>query len=280
MSGIYQASLPTSEPVAVSDALNYCKVFTAVTSPPNAEYTLVQALITAARVYIENATGLMLAPRNYVQSLDCFPFYPYSREPYGQLYGVGALSLYFGYGPILPTPIPPYGQTFNGHLPFEIVLLGNPVTAVDHIEYLDSTGTPQVLKPGQDFTVDMTSFPARVMPMPSSVWPQCSMSANSVQIFFTAGYNQNPTTIETVSDTAGTTESGDTPPTPPEQQTSYTFVTGIPQDLYVAILMLTMHFYENRGAVSGGSGMEIPHGVQAIIDMNKVLDFSVGLSTL
>ena len=71
---------------------------------------------------------------------------------------------------------------------------------------------------------------------------------------------------------------GDTPPTPPEQQTSYTYVTGIPQDLYIAILMYVMHLYENRGTVAGGSAVEIPHGIQAIIDLNKVLDFSLGTS--
>lgn len=278
MAGIIQQTLPSSEPVAISDALNYCKVFTAVADPPNAEYNLVSALLTAARVYIENCTGMMLAPRNFVQSLDCFPFYPYSREPYGQLYGIGALALYFGYGPILPTPIPPYGQNFNGHLPFEIPLIGNPVTAVDHITYLDTTGTPTTLLPGQDFIVDMTSTPARVTPMPGSVWPQCTMSPNSVQIFYTAGYNQTSTEIETVSDTDDTTEEGDSPPTPPDQQTSYTFVTGLPQDLYVAILMMTMHFYENRGAVASGSAIDIPMGVQSIIDLNKVYDFSLGLS--
>jgi hypothetical protein len=202
MAGIVQTTLPSSEPVALADAKNYCKIFTTT------DDTLVGSLITAARVYVENCTGLLLAPRNFVQSLDCFPFYPYSREPYGQLYGVGALSLYFGYGPILPTPIPPYGQNFNGHLPFEIVLLGNPVTAVDHIEYLDINGTPHMLLPGQDFIADMTSTPARILPMPGSQWPQCMMAANSVQIFFTCGYNQVASTIETVSDTDNTTQSG------------------------------------------------------------------------
>jgi hypothetical protein len=272
MAGIYQSSLPTSEPVALSDAKNYCKVF------GTTDDALIGALITAARQYAEDCTGLMLAPRSVVQSLDCFPYYPYSREPYGQLYGIGSLALYFGYAPIYSTPIPPYGQNFNGHLPFEIPLIGNPVTAVDHITYLDTTGTPQTLLPGRDFIVDMTSTPARITPMPGSVWPQSTMSANSVQIFFTAGYNQTASTIETVSDTDDTTEENDTPPTPPDQQTSYTFVTGIPQTLYVAILMLVMHWYENRGTVAGGSAVQIPHGIQALIDTNKVLDFSLGIS--
>jgi hypothetical protein len=272
MAGIVQTSLPTSEPVALADAANYCKVFVST------DNTLLSALITAARQYVEDCTGLSLAPRNYCQSLDCFPFYPYSREPYGQLYGVGSLALYFGYGPIMPTPIPPYGMNQNGHLPYEIVLLGNPVTAVDHIEYLDATGTPQTLLPGKDFIVDLTSFPGRVLPLPGSIWPQCTMAANSVQIFFTAGYNQTASTIETVSDTDDTTEPNDTPPTPPDQQTSYTFVTGIPQTLYVVILMLVSHWYANREMVVAGNATQVPHGIQAIIDSAKVIDFTLGLS--
>jgi hypothetical protein len=272
MSGIIQTTLPTSEPVNLSDAKTYCKVFT------NTDNALMLAMISAARHYAEDATGLMLAPRNFVQSLDGFPYYPYSREPYGQLYGVGSMALYFGYGPIMPSSVPPYGQNFNGHLPFEISLIGNPVTAVDHIEYLDMTGTPQTMLPGRDFIVDMTSTPARVLPLPGGVWPQCTLAANAVQIFFTAGYNSVSSTIETVSDTDDTTEEGDTPPTPSNQQTSYTFATGLPQNAYILILMLTMHFYENRGAVAGGSAIQIPHGVQAIIDSMKVLDFSLGLS--
>lgn len=274
MAGIVQVSLPTSEPVALADAKNYCKVF--VTS----DDTLIGAMITAARVYVEDCTGLMLAPRNFVQSLDQFPYYPYSREPYGQLTGIGSLALYFGYGPITPTSQSAFGQHLNGRLPFEIPLIGNIVTAVDHIEYLDPTGTPQILLPGMDFIADMTSVPARVLPLPNGVWPQCILSANCVQIFFTAGYNQNPSTIETVTDTDGTTESGDTPPTPPQQQVSFTYVTGIPQTLYVAILMLVMHWYENRGTVASGSAVQIPHGIQALIDTNKVLDFSLGITTV
>ncbi len=272
MASLVQTTLPTSEPVALADALNFCKVF--VTT----DNALVASLITAARVYIEDVTGLMLAPRTYCQSLDCFPYYPYSREPYGTLYGVGALSLYFGYGPILPTPIPPYGMNQNGHLPFEIVLLGNPVTAVDRITYIGQDGDPHTLLPGQDFVADMTSFPARVLPLPGSVWPQCTLGANCVQVFFTAGYDTNPTAIETVSDTAGTTESPDEVSSPPQQQASYTFVTGIPQTLYVAMLMLISHWYSNREPVVAGSVANVPHHIDQLIQTNRVLDFSLGVS--
>ena len=194
------------------------------------------------------------------------------------MYGVGALSLYFGYGPIMPTPIPPYGMNQNGQLPFEVVLLGNPVTAVDHITYLGSDGNPHTILPGQDFVVDMTSFPARVLPLPGSVWPQSTLGANCVQIFFTAGYNQDASTIQTVSDTAGTTETPDVVPTPPDQQASSTFVTGIPQTLYVAMLMLINHWYSNREPVVAGSVANVPHHIDQLIQTNRVLDFSLGIS--
>jgi hypothetical protein len=271
--GLTQVSLPTSEPVALADALSFVK------QPSNSsDSTLVSALITAARQYLEDCTGLILAPRNFVQSQQTFPVYPYSREPYGQLYGIGALSLYFGYGPILPTPIAPYGMPVNGNLPFQITLLAGPVTALDHIEYIGADGYPHMLLPGQDFIADLESSPARVTPLPGSVWPQCTLTPNCVQIFFTAGYNQTASTIETVSDTADTTQSGDTPPTPPDQQASFTFTTGIPQTLYVAILLLVAHWYANREIATPGDASNIPHSLQAIIDTNKVLDFGVGVA--
>jgi hypothetical protein len=271
MAGIVQTSLPISEPVSLSDALNFLK------QPTNsADSTLVTTLITAARQYVEDCTGLVLAPRNYVQSLDSFPAYPYSREPYGQMYGVGALSLYFGYGPILPTQMPPYGMQTSGRMPYQITLLAGPVTAIDHIEYVDATGNVQTLLPGQDFVADMQSSPARVTPLPGGVWPQCTLVPNCVRVFFTAGYNANPAATESESDTANTTESPDTPATPSQQPDSITVVVGIPQTLYVAILLLVAHWYANREVATPGVASDVPHGLQAIIDTNKILDFSLG----
>lgn len=272
MAGIFQTSLPSSEPVALADALNFIKQ-----PSGSGDSTLVQMMITAARQYLEDCTGLALAPRNFVQSLDSFPVYPYSREPYGQLYGVGALSLYFGYGPILPTPIPPYGMQTNGHLPFQITLLATPVTAIDHIEFVGQDGNVHTLKPGQDFVADLQSFPARVTPLPGSVWPQCTLVPNCVRIFFTAGYNQTATQTQSESDTANTGQGSDTPPTPSDQPGTVTVEVGIPQTLYLAILLMVSHWYANREIVTPGIATDIPHSVQAIIDTNKILDFSLGV---
>jgi|SRR5580698_2898309 hypothetical protein len=280
MAGLIQTALPGSEPVSLNQALDFLRLPANNTSPLvlTSDEATVELLITAAREYIEDCTGLMLAPRAYVQSLDSFPFYPYSREPYGTLYGVGALSLYFGYGPILPTPIPPYGMNQNGNLPFQIVLLGNPVTAVDRIVYIGTDGEPHTLLPGRDFVADMTSFPARVTPLPGQVWPQCTLGANCVQVFFTSGFATDPTTIETVSDTDDTTQPDDVVPDPPQQQASFTFVSGIPQKLVTAILLLVSHWYFNRDAVVAGNAMQVPHSLQAIIETNKVLDFTLGIT--
>lgn len=280
MAGLVYQTLPDSEPVSLNTMRDFLRLPANNSSPfvPTPDDLTIGVLTTAAREYIEDCTGLMLAPRTVVQSLDSFPFYPYSREPYGTLYGVGALSLYFGYGPILPTPIPPYGMNQNGHLPFEIILLGNPVTAVDRIVYIGSDGESHTLLPGRDFVADMTSFPARVTPLPGAVWPQCTLGANNVQVFFSCGYDTDPTAVETVSDTADTTQSPDVVPDPPEQQASSTFVTGIPRKLITAILLLVSHWYFNRDAVVGGSATQVPHSLQAIIETNKVLDFTLGIT--
>src|ERR1700730_4671161 len=131
MPGIARYSLNTTWPVSLDEMTNFLKLNT--TADDN---LIQQILIPAATVYVENNTGLTLASRDFVQFQDSFPFYPYSKEPYGTLYGIGALSLYFGYGPIMPTPFPPFGLDTGSRLPFQIDLLASPCTKVDHIAYV------------------------------------------------------------------------------------------------------------------------------------------------
>src|ERR1035437_7636830 len=104
MPGICRFSLNTVWPVSLAEMTNFLKINT------TADNALIeQIIIPAATVYFENNTGLVLASRDFIQFADSFPSYPYSKEPYGTLYGVGALSLYFGYGPIMPTSFSPFG---------------------------------------------------------------------------------------------------------------------------------------------------------------------------
>jgi len=271
MPGIVRFSQNTVWPVALDEMKNYLKVTN------TADDDLInKILIPAATIYIEKNTGLTLASRDFVQFQDSFPFYPYSKEPYGTLYGIGALSLYFGYGPIMPTPFPPFGLNTGERLPFQIDLLASPCTNVDHIDYVGSDGQKHTIYPGKDFIVDLMSTIPRVMPLPGSVWPQCTIGGNNVQIFLTAGMqNQDefasPPVIAEVDVVAGS------PPDPPDQILEQKYVNGVPEDLKIAIIMMVSHMYTNRDTVVEGRLVTLPHGLDQIIGLNKVYDHSLGL---
>jgi hypothetical protein len=269
--GIARFSLNTTWPVSLTEAKNFLKINT------TADDDLIQKIIIpAATIYLENNTGLILASRDFVQFQDSFPFYPYSKEPYGTLYGIGALALYFGYGPIVPTPLPPFGLNTGERLPFQIDLLTSPVTNVDHIDYVGQDGQPHTIIPGRDFIADLLSSIPRVCPLPGSVWPQCTIGPNNVRIYLTAGMQNadlfaSPPVIPTDDVTVGS------PPDPPDQIVEQKFVNSVPEDLKIAIMMCIVHFYYNRDAVFSGNAVSIPHGLDAIIGLNKVYNFSLGL---
>lgn len=272
MPGIARFSLNTTWPVSLDEMRNFLKINT------TADDALIQQIIIpAATIYFENNTGLILASRDFVQFQDSFPFYPYSKEPYGTLYGIGALSLYFGYGPILPTPFPPFGLNTGDRLPFQIDLLASPVTKIDHIEYVDLNGNPQTLLPGSQFIGDLMGNIPRVLPMPGGVWPQCTIGANNVKIFFTAGmenynpYDSPPDTVPTVDVTAGS------PPTPPDQLVEQKYVNSVPEDIKIGIMIFASHLYFNRDSVVSGNAVSMPHGLDQLIGLNKVYDFALGL---
>jgi hypothetical protein len=259
MSNVVQVAYPSAEPVSVAEFTNYARIF--VTS----DNTLIGDLITGAREWVEDQTGLSLASRNFIQFEDSLPFVPYGFSGFAY---AGTPSLYFGGGPL--TPYPPFGwnQRVN---PFEIQIKRNPVTNVDHIEYVDVAGYVLTLEPETNFLVDYSGTVCRLSPLPGQPWPQCTPGLGNVRIYFTAGGTQaTPGGIGT-----GTiTETDvDTPPTPPDQDTnSFTMTTDIPRPLKIAIFQLALHWYENRAAVTSGSATSIPHSVDAIIKSYRLLN--------
>lgn len=254
MSTIAEVDFVTTEPVSVAELKNFVKVF--VTS----DDTLCGDLITGARQYVEDLTGLALASRDYIQFEDGLPCIPFGFSGYAYS---ASQNVYFGGGPF--TPFPPMGWNPRVN-PFEILLLRNPVTAVDHIDYVGLDGTTYTLLPDQDFVADMISTPARISPLPGQRWPQSLMGTNNVRIYFTAGAG-GPTNIETVTDTAA--------PTPPEQLTStFNRTCAIPRALKVAIMQLAAHWYVNREPVSAGQASSVPHSLDQIIRSYRVLNMS------
>jgi uncharacterized phiE125 gp8 family phage protein len=121
-----------------------------------------------------------------------------------------------------------------------IKLFAPPAIDVLSIVYIDANGNVQTLDPGT-YTVDTASEPARIFPNPGLTWPPTAYVPNAVKMTFVAGYNTNPSS------------NGD-----------------IPNALYVAILMMTAHMYENRGEV----GAEMPEFIKSLLYSQKVMDES------
>lgn len=250
MAGILEVSLVAQEPVSLAMAKNFLKINT------SKDDGLIGGLISAARLYCEGCTGLYLASRNFVQYRDALPTFPFLPNPYSPY-------VYpFGYPLVTNYPLWNYGGA-QPMKPMDMALMAWPVTAVDHIEYLDLYGDSQKLEPDEDFIVDLASMPARISPCENQTWPMTAPVANALQIFFTAGFGPVPTSETTPGDT----------PEPAELPTP-TFLSGIPQTLILAIMQLVNHWYFNRDlAVAGGAGV-VPHHLQALIDQQRVFNWN------
>lgn len=252
MSGIVQQTLPTAEPITLAAMKSWLKINT---SKDDAD---ISALITAARTYLEDATGLFLAPRTFAQYLDGFPSFPYIPG-YGL---VPSISSGFPFAWNYPTA--QQGTWMARRNPFEVHLAAWPVTAIAKVTYIAASGNPTDLTPGEDFIMDLVSRPARISPLPAATWPISLLFTNSVGIFFSAGFDPDPTTI---------TDETVTVPTPPEQIAETKFVSGIPETLKVAVRMLVSHWYFNREPVTAGGAASVPHSVDQLIQLNRIFNF-------
>jgi hypothetical protein len=254
-----QISYASTLPISLTEAKNFLKVDSDVTD----DDALITLLIQSVVQHVENVTGQSLASKNYILFLDRFPGFPYLDSAYTPLFG--ALPFYFGF---FAQPSFPPSATLagTGQLPFIIPVDKTPVTAVSQIIYIDASGTSQTLLPGRDFVVDLGSEPARIGPLPGGRWPLGMVGLSVVQVYFTAGYTA---TVDT--DSADVTITG--APNPPEQTTEFKFVTSIPADLKLAMLLLISDAYANREPNVAGAVGRIPT-LDAILAANTHWDFS------
>lgn len=205
---------------------------------------LITGLIQAAREVAEVYTGRALAQRTFVQVLDSHPYYTDTIQ--SQLaYPPSYYSL-----PRYSTTLWNYSQMIK--LPF------SPVLSVQSMIYIDANGNAQTLHQDTDFILDRTTEPARIFPLPGQYWPADLYVANAVEINFTAGYDPNATATDT-HNVSGS---------PPDQQPTSTIVTGVPQSIRTAILMLVAYWYENRGAG------DVPQSIQTLLYANAIIDFA------
>jgi hypothetical protein len=249
-----QLHLPTAEPITRAFAKNFCKIPAAVTQDDE----LFDLLISSARTYAENATNLSLVPKQYVLFLDEFPSFPFIGGAYAPLFG--SFPFYFGAGPVTNFPTAsPLQETER--LPYVIPLSHSPVIDVTKIIYIDQAGDEVTLNPGADFVVDLGTEPARVGPIPGGRWPIGIVALSSVQVYYSAGYDVDPTAIT------------DKTYTGTSQTNNFKFASGIPADLKVAMLMLVADAYANREPNVSGAVGRVPT-VDNILMANRAWDYS------
>lgn len=124
----------------------------------------------------------------------------------------------------------PPGPAFQ--LPF------GPVQSVESITYTDTDDAPQTVA-SIDYEIDAISVPSQVVLTYGSSWPTARSSTGSVRVRYITGYS-----------------------TPGESPQVYP----LPKMARAAILLFLGHLYENREAVTVGSLVELPLGVQSLLD--------------
>jgi hypothetical protein len=270
---------PIVEPVTLAFAKQHLRVdFTD-------DDTLITAYITAARQYCEKYTRRAFFTQSWLRTLDYFPLW-YSQN-----------------GTVNPAYRAdwPYYADFWARITIDLPM---PRTiSVTNITYVDSLGNLNTLPPDA-YDVDTTSMPARIVPSQGSYWPTVmTYQPGSVRINFVAGsYVQTVTeTFSVPSTTPYTYAPLQSPVTAvnsivddSQNAVPYTLQNGIltfqaasagasytlgyqvgciPQTIVMAMLLLVAHWYEHRESASELNLKNIPLGVNALLDTEKLLVF-------
>lgn len=153
---IVQITAPASEPITRAEA----KVYLRLDDDLTADDTLIDTLISAARLYAEAYCSRSFITQQWRLVLDSFP------NP--QAFGV------------------PYGRPW-GIPPQAIQLERGPVQSVDSVKYLDMGGTLQTM-PASQYTAELTSPQPRITPVFGAIWPIPLPQIGAVQVNYTTGY--------------------------------------------------------------------------------------------
>lgn len=162
---------PAGEPVTLPEAKDQLQITDTVHD------AYLTGLIQAAREQAENFTSRALLQQTFTMYLDSFPGY----EGYGL-----PSSSYFASSPLASiNPLIGILLSRGG----EILIPRAPVTAIDSIKYIDTTGALQTLDPNL-YQVDpqTDSDPVRILPAYGKTWPATRYQPNAVTIQFEAGY--------------------------------------------------------------------------------------------
>lgn len=263
---------PAIEPVTLALAKQHLRVDTGFTD----DDTYIAALITAARQRCEKKMQRAIFNRQILLTLDYFPW-----PGWGSTTGSTAHDYFMHWyyrGLVIRLPMPA-------------------TVSVQSLTYIDNDGvTVNTIDPSK-YTVDVTSEPARIAPVPGFTWPyQENYIPGQVRVTYTAGtYELAVTesftvpsaspytytlqqassliTFNGVTDSHGNSvsctnadgtltfsasEAGQT------LTASYT-VNNCPQTIVFAMLLMIGHWYEHRNAVDPGTMSEIPMAVDSLL---------------
>lgn len=156
---------PTSEPVTLADLKNWARVST------TADDDLLAAVLTAARLHVEEITGRALITQTWDYFLDYFP--------YGGLY-----PLRYTYGSPYAAMVPRYSLAFPSG---DLSIPRHPVQSVTYLKYVADDGTLTTLDPSF-YQVDLNRIPARILPSYGNIWPVARAVPNAVNVRYVAGF--------------------------------------------------------------------------------------------
>jgi hypothetical protein len=236
MAGLIVQTAPSSEPVSLVQAKNWLRV------SHTDDDDLITILITAAREACENFCSRSFAIKNYLQSMDAFPYYTdtvMSQMAYPPSYY--ALPMY-------STTLWNYSQMIKLYMP--------PAIAVQGIDYTATDGTNKTLLQDTDFLLDNVNEPSRIFPKPGAMWPPCAYVPNAVRIRFTAGFG-SPVVDPAPVDGEIAQGAGSQP---------------MPGRVKVAMQQLLAGWYENRESITPATLKEMPQHVSMLLWSLRIMD--------
>jgi hypothetical protein len=152
-------SEPAAEPVSLADLKDFLRI------DSTSEDSQISLLITVARQYIEQATGLALITQTWTLTMDQWP-------NDGSQWWDGVRQ-----GPI---------SMINGGKASEVYLPRYPLQSVTSITV---EGSPVVV--ADLFTVDTQRFPGRIVLKQSATLPTYTETANAISIAYIAGFGDD-----------------------------------------------------------------------------------------
>lgn len=231
--GLSLLTPPVKEPVTVDIAKKHLRVDIA----DDDDY--IKLLISTARDWVERYTRRALYKQQWCLTLDRFPTWGDTDDPYFWLYRRGIVDL------VVP-----------------------PVMAVDSIKYIDTNGSEQTLDP-TTYNVDLQDDSVRIEPVYGQFWPITQFRIMATKFTYTCGYTDGIKTPPPDPLPDPWTPTADNLPADGDP------LNKIPPPIKHAILLLVAHMYENREMInmSMGGGNLLPFGVEDLLGPYRTIRF-------